>query len=199
MTRHRHKTRFNPLSYPKTVRDRVEIDYNAKLSPKDQEWLASFNESESGGKPVCQKDITGKRVSAAEKRRLWRETKRYQRDMISSGTRMDIDVQVFIEGRTACFHDQNENALIEIMDTKEGIEMAKKLKENPLPPASIIHKPLLGESGLYCVRKYGMYDYRLYKLDMDTGNQIQVEIENDWRVIATAVQFHMSNDINKVK
>lgn len=83
----KHRRRLNPLSYPKTVRDRVEIDYAQKLSPALRQWLAAFNEAEYGSNPSEMTFITEKYVRVVERRRLMREIKRYQRDMMSEGLR----------------------------------------------------------------------------------------------------------------
>lgn len=82
--------RYNPNSYPKAVRDRVEIDYASKLSDAEQTWLAAFNESEYGANPELLSEITGQPVTQAEKRRKWRQIKKYQRDTMSQPARLEV-------------------------------------------------------------------------------------------------------------
>lgn len=89
--RRKARRRLDPRSYPRSVRDRVEMDYAQKLSPEERQWLAAFNEAEYGGNPGCLQFITGKYVPVAERRRLMREIKRYQRDLLSTGLWMDVE------------------------------------------------------------------------------------------------------------
>lgn len=85
------RLRLNPQSYPKSVRDRVEVDYAHKLSGDQRQWLAAFNEAEYGSNPACLQIITGKYIKVEERRRLMREIKRYQRDILSAGLWIDVD------------------------------------------------------------------------------------------------------------
>jgi hypothetical protein len=102
------------------VRDRVEIDYAKRLTFEEQSWLASFNEAEYGSNPDCLQFITGKRVSVEEKRRLWREIKRYERDGFGPGPRINID-EYFLGLHLHSV--SNEDVLIEAIDNELEIEM----------------------------------------------------------------------------
>lgn len=98
------------------MRDRVEIDYAWKLSDAEQRWLAAFNESESGDNPQCLEYITGKRVPHEHKLRIWRESKRYQADSLSSGSLISDLVLHKINTRSI------EDSLIEFIERGEELE-----------------------------------------------------------------------------
>jgi len=57
----------------------MQTDYIQKLSPKEKEWLAAFNEAHYGHNPDCLEKITDQKVTVHERRRLWRELKHYER------------------------------------------------------------------------------------------------------------------------
>lgn len=113
--------RFDPRSYAASIRDRVQIDYAGRLSVKEKEWLAAFNETEYGSNPDCLEYITGKKVSVEEKRKFYREIKRYQRDILTAGPRVDLSLcVVFLDG----FMASNEDVLIEMIDEEDKLELA---------------------------------------------------------------------------
>jgi len=88
----KQRKRFNPRAYPAYIRDCVEIDYSYKLTPEEQNWLASFNEAEYGCNPSYLEHITGKKVTPSEMRKVWRDLKRYERDTLGMRPRVDISV-----------------------------------------------------------------------------------------------------------
>jgi hypothetical protein len=110
------KRRFNPLSYPKKIRDQVEIDYAKKLTKKEQEWLAAFNEAEFGANPDCLSEITGQPITVEQRRKAWAKTKRTQRNNLFYHGWLEIGV---IKLKSA----SSENALIEWIDNEFAAEM----------------------------------------------------------------------------
>lgn len=100
-----------------SVRDRVQTDYADQLTPDEQSWLASFNETEYGSNPHHLRDITGEPTSIEDTRRYWREIKRYQRDYLSV-SRDQITSQVILKNDIYAY----ENTMIEAMDRESEIE-----------------------------------------------------------------------------
>lgn len=111
--------RFNPESYPLTVRHRVEIDYANKLSQEEKRWLACFNEAEYGGNPKSLEYITGKPNSEQERKRMYREIKRYQRDLLTSGPGIDIEFFYWFQDTQT---KSSEDGIIEMIDSERRIE-----------------------------------------------------------------------------
>ncbi len=111
------KKRFNPKSYPLAVRDKVEIDYARKLSREEQNWLAAFNEAEYGSNPDCMEEITGRPATKEERRKAWRDIKRYERDALS-GKHERRDGHLAATPTRPTYRPV-ENVMIEILDAFE--------------------------------------------------------------------------------
>lgn len=130
------KKRYNPNSYPKSVRDRVSIDYTDKLNDYEQTWLASFNESEYGANPELLSEITGQPVTQKEKRRKWRQIKKYQRDTMSQPIPLQFFDQEF-DGSEPKSEDSfvldqiinHEDILIELLDNHAKVKGKKGKKD----------------------------------------------------------------------
>lgn len=114
--------RFNPRSFPVSVRDRVEIDYASQLNQEEKRWLAAFNEAEYGGNPNSLEYITGEAVSDEERKRMSREIKRYQRDSLTVAPRFITEVGETILKDLIEPKVSNEDAIIEMIDSERSIE-----------------------------------------------------------------------------
>ena len=130
------KKRHNPSSYPKSVRELVQIDYAHKLNDAQQIWLAAFNEAEFGSNPEFLSELVGKKVTKAEKRKKWREIKRYQRDTMSQPCRLAVRDersenygQEIAGDDTSIFYNQclnQEDVIIELLDNHAANQLLTK-------------------------------------------------------------------------
>jgi len=119
--------RFNPSHYPRSVRDRVEIDYASKLSAEEKLWLARFNESEYGCNPEILELITGEEVSTDEKRRAWRENYSIRYDATQCFDHSDFQeyvdsIEIFSTSQSESVRASAENEFLERADYENTTE-----------------------------------------------------------------------------
>lgn len=75
----------------------------------------------------------------------------------------------------------------------------KKVKPEPIiaqPKQDRSMKTLLGESKLYKIKKFGLYEYQIYVYDMKTGQEIQFGIPNVYQVVGSTLVDIVFDDIN---
>lgn len=90
------------------------MDYASKLTPKEQDWLAAFNEVEYGQNPEHLQELTGEAPTQDQRRKCYRDTQRYKRNVsayFNTGSVVSFDDHV----RRKVQNDQ-EDTLIEIID-----------------------------------------------------------------------------------
>lgn len=69
-----------PKNYAKNIQWRIETDYELKLSNDDLIWLRKFTEAEYGGNATA----LNPEATQDEKRKSWRDNKRYKNDGLSN-------------------------------------------------------------------------------------------------------------------
>ena len=119
-----YKKRFYPRAYPAWARSTVFIDYASKLTSAQKTWLATFNESEYGGNPDLESEITKKPVTQKQRRKKWREQKRQSRDALSNTNTADLFEESTHAINASIYH---EDVVIDLID---GLNELKQRKKN---------------------------------------------------------------------
>lgn len=70
-------------------------------------------------------------------------------------------------------------------------------KPNVKPKLETVKEPVcIGESLCYKIRKFGLYRYQCYSVDLITGKETPMDIENIFNVVASNLIDRFFNDIN---